>query len=145
LLVLTLLGVVAAHADEVDDFVQAEMKKQRIPGLSLAIVKNGKLEEAAGYGLAADAVGKINGTCGGNEAGREFVHANMPQHRGARGKVPAGGNEVFADGSAQWYKFEQMYFLTTWGLSSRVYYFYREPSDFPAALKVRLTSLAARP
>jgi len=95
--------------------------------------------------LAADAVGKINGTWGGNEAGREFVYANMPQHQGTKGKVPAGGNQVFADGSAQWYKFERMYFLTTWGLSSRIYYFYQDPSDFPDTLKQRLSFLAAKP
>lgn len=95
--------------------------------------------------LAADAIGKINGSWGGNEPGREFVYANMPQHKGTRGKVPVGGNEVFADGSAQWYKFERMHFLTTWGISSRVYYFYQDPSDFPDLLKQRLSLLAARP
>jgi len=102
-------------------------------------------QSKATYVLAADAVGKINGTWGGNEAGREFVYANMPQHRGTRGKIPAGGNQVFADGSAQWYKFERMYFLTTWSLSSRVYYFFQNPSDFPDVLKARLSVLAARP
>jgi CubicO group peptidase (beta-lactamase class C family) len=36
----------------VDDFVQAEMQKQRIPGLSLAVVKNGQIILAKGYGYA---------------------------------------------------------------------------------------------
>lgn len=40
------------RADEVDDYVKAQMQKQRIPGLSLAVVKNGKTVKAAGYGLA---------------------------------------------------------------------------------------------
>ena len=41
-----------AHADAVDDYVQSEMKKQNIPGLSLAVVKNGKVIKAQGYGWA---------------------------------------------------------------------------------------------
>jgi len=36
----------------VDDFVQAEMQKQRIPGVSLAVVKNGQIILAKGYGYA---------------------------------------------------------------------------------------------
>jgi hypothetical protein len=56
-----------------------------------------------------------------------------------------GGNEVFADGSARWVKFEQMYFLTTWNVSTRVYYFWQDPQDFDPVLKARLPTLAARP
>jgi D-alanyl-D-alanine carboxypeptidase len=39
-------------ADAVDDYVNAEMKKLGIPGLSLAVVKNGRLIKSAGYGLS---------------------------------------------------------------------------------------------
>jgi D-alanyl-D-alanine carboxypeptidase len=46
----TTLG--SLRADDVDDYMKAEMKKLRIPGLSLAIVKNGRLVKAAGYGLS---------------------------------------------------------------------------------------------
>ncbi len=38
--------------NKVDDFVQAEMQKQRIPGVSLAVVKNGEIVLAKGYGYA---------------------------------------------------------------------------------------------
>lgn len=38
--------------NKVDDFVQAEMQKQRIPGVSLAVVKNGQIILAKGYGYA---------------------------------------------------------------------------------------------
>jgi len=38
--------------DEVDQYVEAFIKKRSIPGLSLAVVRDGKLVKAAGYGLA---------------------------------------------------------------------------------------------
>jgi D-alanyl-D-alanine carboxypeptidase len=51
-LVLLLAATVAAMADKVDDYVKAEMQKQRVPGLSLAVIKDGKIIKAEGYGLA---------------------------------------------------------------------------------------------
>src|ERR1044071_2124817 len=36
----------------IDDYVRAEMNKQKIPGLALAIVKNGQVVMAHGYGLS---------------------------------------------------------------------------------------------
>lgn len=45
-------GGVAAHADKVDDFIQEEMKRRQIPGLSLAVLRKGKVLKAKGYGFA---------------------------------------------------------------------------------------------
>lgn len=39
-------------ADEVDNFIAAEMERQHIPGFALAILKDGKLLKAQGYGVA---------------------------------------------------------------------------------------------
>ena len=41
-----------ARADRLDDFVRSEIEKRRIPGLSIAVIKDGKIVKATGYGLA---------------------------------------------------------------------------------------------
>lgn len=41
-----------AQTDKIDDYVKSEMEKQKIPGLSIAVVKNGEIAKAAGYGFA---------------------------------------------------------------------------------------------
>lgn len=53
-LVVCVLFAAAAPAqvNKVADYVKVEMKRQRIPGLSLAIVENGKVILAEGYGSA---------------------------------------------------------------------------------------------
>lgn len=53
-LLFVLLPVFAPRlrADAVDDLVNAELARQQIPGLALAVMKEGKLAKAAGYGLA---------------------------------------------------------------------------------------------
>jgi len=93
--------------------------------------------------LAADATMKVNGVWGGVD--RDVAYANIPPHLGSRGKVPAGGNHLLIDGSANWVKAEKMYFLHTWGAgSSRAGYFYQDPSDFPPNLLAALPTLRFR-
>src|SRR5688572_4438221 len=49
---VSLLAASTVHADKVDRYVSAQLKKFNAPGLSLAVVKNGKMIKAKGYGLA---------------------------------------------------------------------------------------------
>lgn len=42
----------AALADKVDDYINSQMQRRHIPGLSLAVVRDGKIIKAKGYGLA---------------------------------------------------------------------------------------------
>lgn len=49
---LSFAVLAAARIDEVDDFIKAEMQKQNIPGLALAVMQDGKVIKAAGYGFA---------------------------------------------------------------------------------------------
>ena len=50
--VVLFAAVVTARPDKTDEFIRSEMKRQNIPGLSLAVVKDGKVIKAEGYGLA---------------------------------------------------------------------------------------------
>jgi len=51
-LVILLVAAVVGRADKVDDYVKAAMLKQHIPGVSIAVIKDGKIVKAEGYGLA---------------------------------------------------------------------------------------------
>lgn len=39
----------AAYADPTDDFIAAQMRSQNIPGISLAITKDGKIVKVQGW------------------------------------------------------------------------------------------------
>ncbi|MEO8256228.1 MAG: serine hydrolase domain-containing protein [Acidobacteriota bacterium] len=49
---LSLAVTAVAQADQTDDYIRTQMKRQRIPGLSLVVLRDGKIIKAAGYGLA---------------------------------------------------------------------------------------------
>lgn len=94
-----------------------------------------------GWVLAADCVMKINGKWGGEDSGRT-LYDNMPPHKDGN-SLPAGGNEVFCDGHAEWIKAQSMYFLTSWkNDGSRICYFYQNPKDFDPTLQAALKFLA---
>ncbi len=44
--------IVRAQADKVDEYIKSEMKKRQIPGVALAVIKDGKVVKMKGYGLA---------------------------------------------------------------------------------------------
>jgi prepilin-type N-terminal cleavage/methylation domain-containing protein len=91
--------------------------------------------------LAADATMKVLNVWGGVD--RDVAYANIPPHKSPRGgKLPAGGNQLYIDGSGEWIKAQRLYGLHTWGdPASRLGYFYQNDVDFPPALKAVLPSL----
>lgn len=52
LLVVVACAQAAAHADRVDELVAARMRQRHVPGLALAVVRDGRVVKARGYGLA---------------------------------------------------------------------------------------------
>jgi len=51
-LTLVLVAAAVAQEDRVDDFIKRQMQSQKIPGLSVVVVRDGKVVKAQGYGLA---------------------------------------------------------------------------------------------
>jgi len=65
----------------------------------------------------------------------QFEYGSIPPHQVSGGNA-AGGNEVFADGSAKWCKFETMYRFNNYAsaIGSLDSYWYQDASDFETAL-----------
>jgi len=96
--------------------------------------------------LSADSLIKMSGTTWAEDAvlssdPRYNVYANCPPHK--KGKAPAGGNEVFADGSAAWRQFDSWRRYTYWnGAYGQTFvYWSQETFDFDAALLARVPNL----
>ncbi|MEK7781630.1 MAG: prepilin-type N-terminal cleavage/methylation domain-containing protein [Verrucomicrobiota bacterium] len=70
-----------------------------------------------GWMLAADLVGRSDGVTWNS-------FSQTPTHKDS-GPLPAGGNQVFIDGSARWIKAKTMMFLHTW-TTPRELYFYQD-------------------
>ena len=43
---------VPGKADKIDDYITAQIKRLHVPGASLAIVRDGRITKAQGYGFA---------------------------------------------------------------------------------------------
>jgi prepilin-type N-terminal cleavage/methylation domain-containing protein len=83
--------------------------------------------------LAADAIVKVGGYTapwGQLDGINDECYGNLPPHRNAGANSPAGGNQVFCDGSAQWIKLALMRNLATWDTGTRQCYWYQDRSDF---------------
>lgn len=75
------------------------------------------------------------------------IHAwdDTPPHRKSHSAAPAGGNEVFADGSSRWVNYQPMYLFQQYaGLTGvRQFFWFQEQSDFEPDLRDALASLSA--
>ena len=99
--------------------------------------------------LAADAL--IRGTSWGSLNGiLNYVNGvpcfqDIPPHRSTAAMVPAGGNEVMADGSANWCKYSTMTLFHEYSgdTSIRQFFWYQSPNDFNATLLNLLPNASA--
>lgn len=64
--------------------------------------------------------------------------SNLPAHKTHSG-LPAGGNELFADGSVSWINAKQMYFIHSWSPGSREIFFWQ--SDLGTMNAANLTTI----
>ena len=96
------------------------------------------------WALAADSNMKIGAKWGGQAAVGTlyaFEYGSIPPH--PINGIPAGGNEVFADNSAKWCRFSDMYAFDSYagGVGNVNIYWYQDPADFDATLIADLPSL----
>ena len=105
-----------------------------------------KLGNAKSYwALAADSDMKVGGKWGGvasKGSPYAFEYGSIPPHPAVDGNS-AGGNEVFADGSARWCKFATMYRFNNYAgaIGSVDQYWYQDSTDFEPALVNALPNL----
>ncbi len=90
--------------------------------------------------LAADPIIEVETGWGGvpEDPNDRELYVNLPPHRKGNSLFPAGGNQVFIDGSAQWIKIDQMRMLTSWDIDNRKCYFYQNRSDFASVVAPQL-------
>lgn len=97
------------------------------------------------WALAADSNMKVGTQWAGQVAGKgayAFEYGNIPPHPVTGGKS-AGGNEAFADGSANWYKFATMYKFNSYAgaIGTVDSYWHQDTTDFDAASLALLPGL----
>lgn len=77
-----------------------------------------------------------------NPSNRSYIYQDIPPHK--KGSVPGGGNQVYADGSASWRKFDYPWRpYTGWGgdFGNMRVYWAQEENDFEQALLDALPTL----
>jgi len=105
-----------SQTDKIDDYVKAQMQTQKIPGLSIAVVRNGEVVKAKGYGLAnvelsvpasADTVYQSGST------GKQFT-ATAVMMLVEEGKLALGDkiNKYFPDSPESWNNITIRHLLT---------------------------------
>ena len=75
------------------------------------------------WALAADAAMKIDGVWGG---GRASAYGGLPAHKAPNAAYPSGGNQLYFDGSVEWFDFDELIMIHSWNPNARKCYFRQE-------------------
>jgi prepilin-type N-terminal cleavage/methylation domain-containing protein len=106
------------------------------PGASPVKLSNAK----PSWALAADVCAKVDNSWSPSDP----RYMNLPPHK-SKGGLPDGGNHVYADGSANWVKFNKMYAFHSWDITGRICYWYQDPAGVDVNLQKQLPRLVAKP
>jgi CubicO group peptidase (beta-lactamase class C family) len=108
--------VAPASADTVDDYVRGVMEKQKIPAISVAIVRDGKLVKAEGYGFANlehDVKASADTIFQSGSVGKQFTAAGILL-LAEDGKLGLDDrlSKHFPDGPSAWHRITIRHLLT---------------------------------
>jgi CubicO group peptidase (beta-lactamase class C family) len=115
-----------SQADKVDEYVRSEMAKRKIPGLSLAVVRNGEVIKAGGYGLAnveLNCPATTETIYQSGSVGKQFT-ATLVMMLVEEGKIGLDDpiSRFFQDAPATWKGITVRHLLThTSGISDKLY------------------------
>jgi CubicO group peptidase (beta-lactamase class C family) len=116
----------SAQADQVDDYVKTEMQRRNIPGLSLAVVRNGEIVKAKGYGLSnveLNVAATPETIYQSGSVGKQFT-ATLVMMLVEEGKLSLDDHigKHIPDAPASWQNITLRHLLThTSGISNRLY------------------------
>jgi len=99
-------------------------KNSVVPGGIASASPNKTAQAKPTWMLAADLVAKVNGSWATPASSPAYNDGleDLPSHRG-NSTLPAGGNEVFIDGSASWVRASDMRFIHSWNPATIELYF----------------------
>lgn len=106
----------ASAADSVDDYVRGVLEKKKIPGVSVAIVRDGKIARAEGYGFAnleLEAKATADTIYQSGSLGKQFTAAGILL-LAEEGKLSLDDrlSKHFPDGPASWHRITIRQLLT---------------------------------
>ncbi|MCI0414575.1 serine hydrolase [bacterium] len=126
IMTILILFTAIAFADPVDDFVKKQMEERKIPGLSIAVIKNGEIVKTQGYGfsnLEHQVPAKPETVYQSGSVGKQFTATGVMMLV-EEGKVNLDDpiTKYFTEGPESWKKVKVRHLLShTGGISNKLY------------------------